>query len=90
MGSRPMRPAVRLRGLWSAAGLRSSSHPGMAGGAAHLLAGRYSEWEYYTSDHAFLTGKHAADKGKQLNTLNMTAPLGPWQDHMLHEAEPRP
>ena len=25
------------------------------------LAGRYSEWEYYNSDHAFLAGKRAAD-----------------------------
>jgi len=24
------------------------------------LAGRYAEWEYYNSDHAFLAGKHAA------------------------------
>ncbi|MFL5338734.1 MAG: FAD-dependent oxidoreductase [Gemmataceae bacterium] len=27
-----------------------------------LLAGRYSEWEYYNSDHAFLAGKKAADR----------------------------
>lgn len=27
-----------------------------------LLAGRYSEWEYYNSDHAFLAGKKAADQ----------------------------
>jgi protoporphyrinogen oxidase/glycosyltransferase involved in cell wall biosynthesis len=26
-----------------------------------VLAGRYSEWEYYNSDHAFLAGKKAAD-----------------------------
>jgi protoporphyrinogen oxidase len=26
-----------------------------------FLAGRYSEWEYYNSDHAFLAGKAAAD-----------------------------
>ena len=25
-----------------------------------ILAGRYSEWEYYNSDHAFLAGKKAA------------------------------
>ena len=25
------------------------------------LAGRYSEWEYYNSDHAFLAGKKAAE-----------------------------
>lgn len=27
-----------------------------------ILAGRYSEWEYYNSDHAFLAGKKAADE----------------------------
>jgi UDP-galactopyranose mutase len=26
-----------------------------------ILAGRYSEWEYYNSDHAFLAGKRAAE-----------------------------
>ena len=26
-----------------------------------LLAGRYSEWEYYNSDHAFIAGKKVAD-----------------------------
>jgi protoporphyrinogen oxidase/glycosyltransferase involved in cell wall biosynthesis len=26
-----------------------------------VLAGRYSEWEYYNSDHAFLAGRKAAD-----------------------------
>jgi UDP-galactopyranose mutase len=31
-----------------------------------LLAGRYSEWEYYNSDHAFLAGKKAADRVKDL------------------------
>jgi UDP-galactopyranose mutase len=34
-----------------------------------ILAGRYSEWEYYNSDHAFLAGKKAAEtvlaKGSQ-------------------------
>jgi protoporphyrinogen oxidase len=25
------------------------------------LAGRYSEWEYYNSDHAFIAGRKAAD-----------------------------
>lgn len=31
-----------------------------------LLAGRYSEWEYYNSDHAFIAGKKAADQVRQL------------------------
>ena len=30
-----------------------------------LLAGRYSEWEYYNSDHAFLAGKKAAEAVRQ-------------------------
>jgi UDP-galactopyranose mutase len=29
-----------------------------------VLAGRYSEWEYYNSDHAFLAGKKAAESVK--------------------------
>ena len=35
-----------------------------------VLAGRYSEWEYYNSDHAFLAGKKAADKVRQLQTAS--------------------
>jgi UDP-galactopyranose mutase len=31
-----------------------------------LLAGRYSEWEYYNSDHAFLAGKKAAETARAL------------------------
>jgi UDP-galactopyranose mutase len=31
-----------------------------------VLAGRYAEWEYYNSDHAFIAGKKAADQVKQL------------------------
>jgi UDP-galactopyranose mutase len=29
-----------------------------------FLAGRYSEWEYYNSDHAFLAGKKAAEAAR--------------------------
>ena len=32
-----------------------------------LLAGRYSEWEYYNSDHAFVAGKKAAGLAEALN-----------------------
>jgi UDP-galactopyranose mutase len=32
-----------------------------------ILSGRYSEWEYYNSDHAFLAGKKAADAVKALD-----------------------
>ena len=31
-----------------------------------VLAGRYSEWEYYNSDHAFLAGKKAAETVQRL------------------------
>ena len=37
-------------------------------GQGILLAGRYSEWEYYNSDHAFLAGKKAADAVKARTT----------------------
>ena len=32
-----------------------------------LLAGRYSEWEYYNSDHAFVAGKRAAAQAEKMN-----------------------
>lgn len=31
-----------------------------------ILAGRYSEWEYYNSDHAFVAGKKAAETVQEL------------------------
>jgi UDP-galactopyranose mutase len=31
-----------------------------------ILAGRYSEWEYYNSDHAFIAGKKAAEEVRAL------------------------
>src|SRR5205814_10163482 len=31
-----------------------------------ILSGRYSEWEYYNSDHAFMAGQKAADLVNQL------------------------
>lgn len=31
-----------------------------------ILAGRYSEWEYYNSDHAFIAGRKAATDVRQL------------------------
>ncbi|HTJ55844.1 MAG TPA: NAD(P)-binding protein [Nitrosospira sp.] len=34
-----------------------------------ILSGRYSEWEYYNSDHAFLAGKKAADTVRQLRPM---------------------
>jgi UDP-galactopyranose mutase len=32
------------------------------------LAGRYSEWEYYNSDHAFIAGKKAAEHAQTLRS----------------------
>lgn len=37
-----------------------------------VLAGRYSEWEYYNSDHAFIAGKRAAEKVKNSTALRGT------------------
>ena len=31
-----------------------------------ILEGRYSEWEYYNSDHAFLAGKKGAERVREL------------------------
>jgi UDP-galactopyranose mutase len=31
-----------------------------------LLAGRYSEWEYYNSDHAFVAGKRVAERAREM------------------------
>ena len=39
-----------------------------------LLAGRYSEWEYYNSDHAFIAGKKAAEAVQQLMADRKPAP----------------
>ena len=35
-----------------------------------ILAGRYSQWEYYNSDHAFVAGKQAADRALQAQTTD--------------------
>lgn len=37
-----------------------------------VLAGRYSEWEYYNSDHAFLAGRKAADRVRELEARSET------------------
>jgi len=41
-----------------------------------VLAGRYSEWEYYNSDHAFVAGRKAAELAMALNAQE-TATLAP-------------
>jgi protoporphyrinogen oxidase/glycosyltransferase involved in cell wall biosynthesis len=38
-----------------------------------LLAGRYSEWEYYNSDHAFVAGKKAAEAAQRLAATRVSA-----------------
>jgi UDP-galactopyranose mutase len=38
-----------------------------------MLSGRYSEWEYYNSDHAFLAGKKAAEKILENNATRSPA-----------------
>src|SRR4051794_30108710 len=40
-----------------------------------LLAGRYSEWEYYNSDHAFLAGKKAADRVQERQSEKLLSRL---------------
>jgi len=47
-----------------------------------ILAGRYSEWEYYNSDHAFLAGKRAADSIRTKDTVAAEAHVAPVQEHM--------
>lgn len=44
-----------------------------------ILAGRYSEWEYYNSDHAFIAGKKAAAEARAIQRPN----LNPIEAHML-------
>jgi len=41
-----------------------------------LLAGRYSEWEYYNSDHAFIAGKKAADQALAAREMPARAQAG--------------
>jgi UDP-galactopyranose mutase len=38
-----------------------------------ILAGRYSEWEYYNSDHAFIAGKKAAETAQRLAATRVAA-----------------
>ncbi len=40
-----------------------------------ILAGRYSQWEYYNSDHAFLAGKQAAEKALTSQVAESNADL---------------
>jgi UDP-galactopyranose mutase len=38
-----------------------------------ILAGRYSEWEYFNSDHAFISGKNAAELVRSMRQKRPTA-----------------
>jgi protoporphyrinogen oxidase/glycosyltransferase involved in cell wall biosynthesis len=38
-----------------------------------ILAGRYSEWEYYNSDHAFVAGRKAAEQARSAARLDKVA-----------------
>ena len=42
-----------------------------------ILEGRYSEWEYYNSDHAFLAGKKGADRVRDLQSRRAAAKSRP-------------
>lgn len=42
-----------------------------------VLAGRYSEWEYYNSDHAFVAGRKAAEMALALNAQGVASALTP-------------
>jgi len=39
-----------------------------------VLAGRYSEWEYYNSDHAFVAGRRAAETARALREARRAPP----------------
>jgi protoporphyrinogen oxidase len=39
-----------------------------------ILAGRYSEWEYYNSDHAFVAGRNAAQQAQEILTRHARGP----------------
>jgi UDP-galactopyranose mutase len=42
-----------------------------------VLAGRYSEWEYYNSDHAFLAGRKAAERVLEMRAEKCDVALAP-------------
>ncbi len=42
-----------------------------------LLSGRYSEWEYYNSDHAFIAGKKAAEEARSRKAARIPDALIP-------------
>ncbi|HLK68616.1 MAG TPA: FAD-dependent oxidoreductase [Bryobacteraceae bacterium] len=52
-----------------------------------ILAGRYSEWEYYNSDHAFLAGKRAAEEVRKLRESHKNGAAGFYPEATLTSPE---
>ena len=49
-----------------------------------VLAGRYSEWEYYNSDHAFLAGRKAAERVREMEGQRASKASGPEAFKVAH------
>jgi len=49
-----------------------------------LLAGRYSEWEYYNSDHAFIAGQRAAANARSLLDAR-SKPMVPRRERVIRK-----
>ena len=54
-----------------------------------LLAGRYSEWEYYNSDHAFIAGKKAAERVAERDATRAAPKVMAAGQVLLPDTEPR-
>jgi UDP-galactopyranose mutase len=52
-----------------------------------VLAGRYSEWEYYNSDHAFLAGKRAAESIRPKDPKPLEALVTAAAQERLHASQ---
>ena len=54
-----------------------------------VLAGRYSEWAYYNSDHAFLAGRNAAEQVRDLQRRDRSAAAKPVRARRVTDGEQR-
>jgi protoporphyrinogen oxidase len=57
-----------------------------------LLAGRYSMWEYYNSDHAFIAGRRAAEAvlaARKPNVIETSTPVAPLRQPPAASPSPR-
>jgi UDP-galactopyranose mutase len=52
-----------------------------------LLAGRYSEWEYYNSDHAFIAGKKIAEFAQSMNSARKPHAVNFAANDLVHDDE---